>query len=286
MRHAVAVALALCSGTSCRAPIDGVQPPAAAPAIASVAPSARQTLCDLDVTSPTPSDSELMQRASRRADALIRSVLGAAVVAQCSTVVRCKTFVLPFETCSAKPGLATTLTQYETDAQGAAAIFILAPSKHPASFQSAVGTAADESYFEKLTTHEVAGVFLDCATRVKGSGWRFFSAPAWFYQGIEEYLGLRAISNVATRGLYWKRYVAAVSAHVASIDFTSSVKVVDTYKDGAMLVAYVWHRVGRKGVACALQSNAADFDIATRGCGFAGWDGFREWLAGGPAMPS
>lgn len=286
MRNAVLVALAVSGPTACRAGPAPVIPTPAVPASVAAPSKGRHELCELAVTSPVPSDGDVMRRAARRAESSISSVLGPSVVTQCAAIVRCTTFVMPFETCNAKPGLATTLTTYESDTRGAAAIFILAPSKHPATFQSAVGSGANESYFEKLTTHEVAGVFLDCATRLKGAGWRFFSAPAWFYQGIEEYLGIRAISDAAARADYWKRYVSAVAAHASSIDLTDSVKVVETYQDGALLVAYLWHRLGRNGIGCILQSKAAEFGEAKRACGFNGWDGFREWLGKTPSMPT
>jgi hypothetical protein len=44
----------------------------------------------------------------------------------------------------------------------------------------------------KTVVHECAGLWLDVVRRQRIPSWSFWSAPAWFVQGTEEYLAITA----------------------------------------------------------------------------------------------
>lgn len=295
MRIRLVLALALTAQLGCGAnhtpcPAAG-QVTTAAPTTASTTsrppPTSASSSCEVRAFPGNADDTDAVSKVLRSAENAISKYFHRGAVEACFKDVQCVVEIMPVESCVAKAGLLTTLTSYTTDTKGVTALFMFAPSKQPEMIQSAAGAVPKPDYFEKQMIHELGGIVFDHETRLKSSGWRFFSAPAWFYQGLEEFVALRGMTNRDVADRYWSLYLKQAATHLGAVTTNPDTAVVNAYSDGASLVGYIWHEAGgAKGLACVLRSPAQSFADALPACGFNGWNGFAAWLAATPKMPN
>jgi hypothetical protein len=114
----------------------------------------------------------------------------------------------------------------------------------------------DENYIFKNLVHEYSTIVLDRMTREKPRGWTFFSAPAWFVQGYEEYLGLM-LSSEHSRRVTFEKYRDFHRADRKRIG--AGFEVASPYIDGPVLLQFLHDTYGRGAVHAILLSEAADF---------------------------
>lgn len=138
---------------------------------------------------------------------------------------------------------------------------LLTPSAYGKGALSSVGEPKGDDYQAKLVAHEYSSILLDRITRSKAAGWRFFSAPAWFVQGYEEYAGLMCSSHhnrEVVRGKYLKHH----KDDPRRVGIGFGVGVRDTYIDGATLLLFMNEAFGRDRVQAILASEKPTFEEA------------------------
>lgn len=144
-----------------------------------------------------------------------------------------------------------------------AEIHMLAPSAHSPGLITTIGEPKDTAYFRRLIAHELSTIPLDLATRQKKDGWRFRSAPAWFVQGYEEYLGMTC--SVDSDGLAAiDRRVQIVGDNPIRVDDAFGLDVQDAYVDGAVLLHFMHEQYGAETVRRILSSSEPTFGRAAR----------------------
>jgi hypothetical protein len=154
-----------------------------------------------------------------------------------------------------------TITTGVYDGTYKAVIDLLMPSAYGPSFRSHIGEPFGDDYYAHLVAHEYSTIFLERVARSKPSGWRFFSAPAWFVQGYEDYLGLTQ-STKANRETVLPRYDALHKGDAKRVSVGFGIGVTDPYADGAVLVHFMHEKYGRKKVQSILTSREATFEVA------------------------
>lgn len=169
-----------------------------------------------------------------------------------------------------------------TDATYYLEIHLFAPSAHSSGAVTHIGEKKDAAYFERLLVHEYVAAVLDRITRAKPRGWRFHSAPRWFYDGYEEYLAL-VCSNEHSRTVTLPRYRAIVREDDDQVrnDFGLSVK--NPYLGGAMLIAFMYDTFSAEKVHALLTSEERTFGLAvtstfgvTLDSFYAAWEEWRK----------
>lgn len=176
---------------------------------------------------------------------------------------------------------ATTRSGFENDSAASyyAEIHMLAPSAHPEGLTTSIGEPKDRAYFERLAVHELSTVPLELATRIKGDGWRLRSAPAWFVQGYEEYLGMTCAPGDAGKAALARR-TAMVVADPHQVDDSFGLDVRDPYATGAVLIRFMHEQYGAARVRRVLSSQEPTFGRAIRASLGVDLDGFmRDWRA-------
>ena len=109
-------------------------------------------------------------------------------------------------------------------------------------------------YFHKNLVHELSTIFLEqLALQKPGGGWTFHQAPAWFEQGLEEYLGCTLSGDSRRRA----RYVGAAVSDASRIDADFTVREV--YSDGCARIACLFDTYGGERVLDLLECPAPDF---------------------------
>ena len=161
----------------------------------------------------------------------------------------------PHPTDKAREGLATLETRTKDGAYHAD-LHILTPSAHGAGAKTSVGEPKDDNYFFKIVVHEYGTIVLDRMTQRKPRGWRFFSAPSWFVQGYEEYLGLM-LSSEHNRLVTLQKYRDLHRAEPNRVSRQFDVR--DAYIDGAVLLHFLHDTYGNKKVHALLLSAEPDF---------------------------
>lgn len=179
-----------------------------------------------------------------------------------------------------QPGSAVTYSA-RGEAGSVAEVFLPAPSCVPAGLRNGLGLPMDLGYAERTLVHEMAGPALHERTSAKTRGWRFYDAPSWFVQGLEEWVALSTEPEGATAQLQAARAAARdVDARVAVRG--GAIVVADPYVDGRMLVAFLHAALGVGGVLRLLDAEADTFDAALAEALGAGPDLFvahyREWM--------
>ncbi len=176
---------------------------------------------------------------------------------------------------------ATTRSGFANDAAGSydAEIHMLAPSAHPQGLTTSIGEPKDRAYFERLAVHELSTVPLELATRIKSEGWRLRTAPAWFVQGYEEYLGMTCAPGDAGKAALARR-TAMVVNDPHQVDDSFGLDVRDPYATGAVLIRFMHEQYGAAGVRRVLSSHEPTFGRAMRASLGVDLDGFmRDWRA-------
>jgi hypothetical protein len=170
-----------------------------------------------------------------------------------------------------------------TDNQGNyfAVIDLLAPSAYDPNYRSNINEPAGDDYIHKLVMHEYSTILLDRITRAKKSGWSFFTAPRWFTDGYEEYLGLM-LSSPHNREEVLAKYLAMQKDDPDRIGFDFGVGIKDDYIDGGLLLLFMHETFGKERVHAILKSEERRFGRAMASALGVGLDDFQkrwdEWL--------
>src|SRR5687767_8681473 len=162
-----------------------------------------------------------------------------------------------------------------------AVIDLLTPSAYSPTYRSNVGEPAGDDHLAKLVLHEYSTILLERVTRTKKGGWGFYSAPKWFTDGYEEYLGL-VLSTPRNRNEVLAKYLATQKANPGRVTFEFGVSVADPYIDGALLLAFMHEEFGKKRVQAILTSREPRFGKAVAAALGVGLDEFQkrwaDWL--------
>jgi beta-lactamase regulating signal transducer with metallopeptidase domain len=137
-----------------------------------------------------------------------------------------------------------------------AGLHVLTPSAHSPNARTSVGEPMDDNYIFKNLVHEYSTIVLECLTREKSQGWSFFSAPSWFVQGYEEYLGLM-LSSEHSRRVTFEKYREFHRADRMRVG--AGFEGAEPYLDGAVLLQFLHETYGKERVHAILLSDAPDF---------------------------
>ena len=140
-------------------------------------------------------------------------------------------------------------------------LHFLAPSAYAAADRccTKIGEPRGVDQLHRIAAHEYSTIVMDRLTRQR-TGWRFHSAPKWFEQGYEEYLGCMLASE-HTRTVTLAKYrelVAKTPGRLRDGD------VENPYIDGAVLVQFLHERFGKQKTQGILLSPAKTFEDALR----------------------
>jgi hypothetical protein len=168
-----------------------------------------------------------------------------------------------------------------TNGKYSAVIDMLAPAAYDPNHRTNINEPVGDDYFYKLVMHEYSTILLDRITRSKKAGWNFFSAPRWFVDGYEEYLGLM-LSSPRNRKEVVAKYLAMHKEDPDRISLDFGITVKNDYIDGALLVLFMHETFGKKKVHALLMSEERSFGKAIRSVLGVGLEEFQkrwdEWL--------
>jgi len=181
-----------------------------------------------------------------------------------SAAVHVRVATHPDEHCG--PGQATTISSWN-EGQCTAEIHLLAPSAHPdpaapGAPRTITGEPMDEAYAQRVLAHEYATILLESITRQKSRGWSFWSAPSWFVQGAEEYIGVM-YSTARARDVTLERYVDQTRQQ-SLVTNDWGFEAQSPYISGTAIVAFLHERFGRSAFIAILQSEESTFGRALR----------------------
>jgi hypothetical protein len=137
--------------------------------------------------------------------------------------------------------------------------------------------------FEKTLLQELSGDYLQATTRMRPGGWRFYEAPPWFVQGMEEWVTLQ-LHDRPTDLVSAAIAVAKASPDDAILLREGRIAVANPYRDGLALVAWLAATRAVDAPTRILTSDAPTFDAALSEV--VGLDGaglvaaYRQWRAG------
>jgi len=195
--------------------------------------------------------------------------------------VDCAIYLHPKGTDKASESFASITTSVKDGGQYVAAIHLLAPSAYDPSYRSNVNEPPGDDHFSKLIMHEYSTILLERITRSKRAGWSFFSAPRWFTDGYEEYLGLM-LSSPRNRTDVLAKYLARHKDSPGRIDFAFGIGVENDYIDGALLLLFMHEVFGKQQVHDLLRSQERRFGRAMAASLGVGLEEFErrwdEWL--------
>ncbi|HKE88396.1 MAG TPA: hypothetical protein VKB50_31785 [Vicinamibacterales bacterium] len=143
----------------------------------------------------------------------------------------------------------------------------------------------DVNYHAKVLVSEYIPIgHLAAQDARPAGGWRYYSAPSWFYQGLQEYDSIFHTTDfnrdqTRQKLFEWARKNAAVFSCCSE-----GLKIGDVYNGGVTFVAFLAAQFGEEVHARLLMSSAPTFDRAlaevTGPVGLpALFDRFRAWLA-------
>lgn len=216
------------------------------------------------------------EKDARELDGLMRKTLDALTVefaaeepARLLKNLTCHIYVHGAPTSQAGVGVITLQTTFD-GMTCRAELHLLAPSEHPQSARTSLDEPMDAAYFHKNLAHEYGTILLEFIARNKPSGWRFTSAPSWFIQGYEEYLGFFCASEHSRTVTYPKcrKLVASDPSRVGLLVTTRgdakshSIECRDPYNDGAVLLTFMHETWGRERVQAILKSQQDTFEAA------------------------
>ncbi len=161
----------------------------------------------------------------------------------------------------ASEGQATIITRQLDDGY-LADVHLLALSAHRPEFRTKLGNKMGRRYMHKLIVHELSTVYLERMTLAKQRGWRLFDAPAWFYQGLEEYLALE-VAPPKNPDRSWDQLREHTVACVGP-EAEESLPVCDPYIQGAMIIRFIVDTHGFEKIKRLLQNDSDTFEQALR----------------------
>lgn len=122
----------------------------------------------------------------------------------------------------------------------------------------------DENYQAKVLMSEyiTVGHYIVQDARPNHSGWRYYSAPNWFVQGLQEYDGIFHTTD-ANRQATGAALLAWAEAHSAVFQCCDSgLKISDDYNGGTAFVAFLAEQFGEDIHARLLRDQSPTFDAA------------------------
>ncbi len=122
----------------------------------------------------------------------------------------------------------------------------------------------DENYQAKVLMSEyiTVGHYIVQDARANHSAWRYYSAPNWFVQGLQEYDGIFHTTD-ANRQTTGAALVAWARAHAAVFQCCDSgLKISDVYNGGAAFITFLAAQYGEDIHARLLRDESATFDAA------------------------
>jgi hypothetical protein len=195
--------------------------------------------------------------------------------------VNCRIYLHPKGTGKASESSVSITSGTDDQGNYFAVIDLLTPSAYDRKYRSNVNEPAGDDYIYKLVVHEYSTILLDRITRAKTTGWSFFTAPRWFTDGYEEYLGLM-LSSPRNRKEVLAKYLAMHKSDPDRLDLDFGVGVKDDYIDGALLLLFMHETFGKDRVHAILKSEERRFGRAMASALGVGLDEFKkrwdEWL--------
>ena len=164
-------------------------------------------------------------------------------------------------------------------------IYYLAPSA-PAwkstTHTSSLGLPFDDNFHAKVILSEYIPVGHWKVQDFRGDGWRYYSAPEWFVQGLQEFDAI--FHTTKSNAVVTRRRLLAKSAAISSTIqcCSSGLNIPDVYNGGALFVAFLADQFGESIHADLLRSSAPTFWLAltsaTREQMPQLYEGFQRWL--------
>lgn len=150
---------------------------------------------------------------------------------------------------------------------------------------TSLGLPKDENYQAKVLMSEyiTVGHYVVQNSRQAG-GWRYYSAPEWFVQGLQEYDGIFHTTD-ANRTVTAAALMNWARDHAAEFSCCSQgIQFPDVYNGGAAFMAFLADRFGESIHAKLLLDGAPTFDDAlAKETGMPVdklFGAFQAWLAG------
>jgi hypothetical protein len=175
--------------------------------------------------------------------------------------VNCDIYLHPEATSKASESRSTINSWTDNQGKYFAVIDLLAPSAYNPNYRSNVNEPPGDDHFFKLVMHEYSPILLDRITQAKKTGWLFYSAPRWFTDGYEEYLGLM-LSSPRNRTEVLAKYLTIHKDDPDRIDFDFGVSVKDDYIDGTLLLLFMHETFGKDRIHAVLRSEERRFGKA------------------------
>jgi hypothetical protein len=122
----------------------------------------------------------------------------------------------------------------------------------------------DENYQAKVLMSEyiTVGHYIVQDHRAKAGGWRYYSAPNWFVQGLQEYDGIFHTTD-ANRETTGAALLAWAKSHPDAFKCCESgLQISDVYNGGAAFVAFLAAQYGESVHARLLRDDSATFMAA------------------------
>jgi hypothetical protein len=126
----------------------------------------------------------------------------------------------------------------------------------------------DENYQAKVLMSEymTVGHYIVQDHRAKGGGWRYYSAPSWFVQGLQEYDGIFHTSDT-NRDTTGAALLAWAKSHPGAFKCCDSgLQISDVYNGGTAFVAFLAAEFGEDIHARLLRDDSLTFMAALAGC--------------------
>jgi hypothetical protein len=174
--------------------------------------------------------------------------------------VRCGVWLHPAKSRRVRTGTGLAETSYGETTY--CELHFVTPSVYSARDKccSLVGERNDDvDQLRRLVAHEYSTILLERICRQR-AGWQFHSAPRWFEQGYEEYLGC-ILAGDHTRTITLGKYRELV---VRTPSRLGDDEVTDPYTDGAILIELLQAEFGREKTQAILWNPAATFEEALR----------------------
>ncbi|MDL5053220.1 hypothetical protein QQ056_06640 [Oscillatoria laete-virens NRMC-F 0139] len=170
--------------------------------------------------------------------------------------IECEVIVHGYETEKANTGRAT-LESSARDGKLYATLHILAPSKYGEGLKSMGGQdKGSEEYTLRLLGHEILSLYLEALSRTRPKGWAYYSAPSWFTQGSQEYVGSLCLEEKPRREIFENYF------HSATVHVDPEITVSNPYSGGLVIMQFIAEEYGENKILKIITSEAATFDDA------------------------
>jgi len=149
-----------------------------------------------------------------------------------------------------------------------ATIHYLAPTA-PA-WQTTISTTSlrlpyDQNYHAKVIVSEYIALAHTAVQATRTSGWRYYDAPSWVSQGLQEYDGFfHSTEFNRTAGFAKMREFGRTNLEKFTCCQDGLPLIADTYNGGALFMAYLAERFGEDIHVRLLRSTASTFASALR----------------------